>query len=326
MSAGTVRGADAREFVKSFNGICQWNSGWERWNDMVNLFAIEIANTVDLNNREARTKDYQRIRDKYTPEEFKRFGNLFKLLVESLERNPFQDFLGDMYMQLDMGSKAHGQCFTPFSVCQAMANLAMPEEQVKAKIESNGWISINDCACGAGATLIAAAEHLRMMDVNYQQTALFVAGDIDHTVAMMCYIQLSLLGCAGRVRIGDALMDPETGPLLIGNPGPNTWYTPMFYSEVWGQRLMGWQMENILRNLLGGPETAPEIPTTDSSTETPEAPDGPKMTENAPKAEQSAQKTYQEAKKPAEIALKAVEKPRGRMSEGQLMFDLTGVM
>ena len=35
MSAGTVRGTDARAFVKAFNGICNWNGFWERWNDMV---------------------------------------------------------------------------------------------------------------------------------------------------------------------------------------------------------------------------------------------------------------------------------------------------
>ena len=68
MSSGTVRGADAREFVKAFNGICNWNGTWERWNDMVNLFAIEIANSVDLNNREKREKDYIRIRDRYKPD------------------------------------------------------------------------------------------------------------------------------------------------------------------------------------------------------------------------------------------------------------------
>ena len=98
MSAGTVRGADAREFVKAFNGICNWNGFWERWNDMVNLFAIELANAVDLNNREKREKDYIRIRDRYKPDEFSRFGEVFCLLVESLERNPFQDFLGAMYL------------------------------------------------------------------------------------------------------------------------------------------------------------------------------------------------------------------------------------
>lgn len=246
MNAGTVRGADAREFVKAFSSICQWNGNWERWNDMVNLFAIEIANTVDLNNKEARNHDYIRIAEKYRPDEFRKFADLLFLLVESLERNPFQDFLGQMYMELEMGSKAHGQCFTPFGVCQAMASMAMPEEHVKHQLDERGWIRINDCACGAGATLIAAAERLYLMGVNYQKSALFVAGDIDNTVSMMCYIQLALIGCAGRVRTGDSLMDPETGDILIGENSPKTWRTPMFYSDVWAGRVMARYMDKLL--------------------------------------------------------------------------------
>lgn len=246
MRAGTVRGADQREFVKAFTGICNWNNNWERWNDMVKLFAVSIANRVDRNNYEVREKDYLRIKERYNPQEFEGFITCFGLLIESLERNPFQDFLGKMYMELDMGSQAHGQCFSPFGICQAMASMAIREDQVREELERHGWLRINDCACGAGATLIAAAERLYQLGINYQQKTLFVAGDIDQTVAMMCYIQLSLIGCAGRVRIADTLMDPETGPVLIGNGGPNTWYTPMFYSDVWSGRVFAWQADQII--------------------------------------------------------------------------------
>lgn len=317
MSAGIVRGTDAKEFIKAFNGICNWNGTWERWNDMVNLFAIEIANAVDLNNRERREKDYIRIREQYKPDEFKRFGYVFRLLVESLERNPFQDFLGGMYMELEMGSKAHGQCFTPFGVCQAMAAMAMPEEHVRRQLDEHGWISINDCACGAGATLIAAAERLYRMGINYQQTALFVAGDIDNTVAMMCFIQLALIGCAGRVRIGDTLINPETGPILTGNGGPNTWYLPMFYSPVWVGRLFAWRMDHILQ---GTPEGNPEHPKALSERITAEA----KAETEGPKVEQLEGKAYTKAEQTNTYSLKPAQKTRRGMSNGQLMFDLTG--
>ena len=326
MSGNTVRGTDARAFVKAFNGICNWNNGWDRWNDMVNLFAIEIANAVDLNNREQREKAYIRIRDKYAPEEFRRFTELFLLLVESLERNPFQDFLGGMYMELDMGSKAHGQCFTPFGVCQAMASMAMPEEKVRQQLDERGWISINDCACGAGATLIAAAERLHQMGINYQQTALFVAGDIDNTVAMMCFIQLALIGCAGRIRIGDALLNPETGPILTGDGGPNTWYLPMFYSPVWSGRLFAWRMDRILQGFQKGRTESPEVIPEKITVETKAAPEGPKMGRNVIKAERKVIKTDPEQENTSAFVIKTAQKTRRSMSEGQLMFDLTGGM
>lgn len=325
MSAGTVRGADAREFVKAFNSICQWNGNWERWNDMVHLFAIEIANSVDLNHKDERNKDYIRIAEKYKQEEFRKFADLLCLMVEALERNPFQDFLGQMYMELDMGSKAHGQCFTPFSVCQMMAGMSLPEEEVKAKIEQRGWISLNDCACGAGATLIAAAERLQQIGVNYQQSALFVAQDLDSTVAMMCYIQLSLIGCAGRVRIGDTLLNPDNTDLLLGDGKPTTWYFPMLYSDIWAGRIFARRMDMI----LGAAQRAiPELGQPGMSENPPEEPkalDGPKAAQAAPKAEQEVPKPYQEPEIISGFGLKTVQKARGRMSEGQLMFDLTGV-
>ena len=52
---------------------------------------------------------------------------------------------------------------------------------------------MNDSACGAGAMLIAFANAAKQYGINYQKQVLFVAQDIDHTAAMMCYIQLSLL-------------------------------------------------------------------------------------------------------------------------------------
>lgn len=302
MGKPAPRGNDQKAFVKAFNTICQWNSPWERWNDMVTLFSIEIANTVDAVHREKRNETYAAIARRYRPEEFRRFADLFAELTLALDRNPFQDFLGSMYMELELGSKAHGQCFTPYGVCQCMANMAMPEEHVKLQLEKSGWISVNDCACGAGATLIAAAERLFQIGINYQRQALFVAQDLDHAVAMMCYIQLSMIGCAGRVRIGDTLLDPDCGDILLGDGKSATWYTPMLYlSDIWRGRLTA----RFLDRMLSG---------------------------SGPKAEQNEAKAYQEAEGASAFAQKAEQAPvlvearkKGRKaSEGQLMFDLTG--
>lgn len=232
------------EFIKCFGAVCQWNNYWERWNDMLHLFAIEIANAVDTVHRDPRNAEYGRIAVKYKRDEYERFADLFAIMTDTLEREPFQDFLGDMYMRLDMGSKAHGQCFTPFNVCRMVANLAMDESVIRSRLEEKGWISVNDCACGAGALLIAGAERLYEMGVNFQEKAYFVAGDIDTTVGLMCYIQLSMLGCAGRVRIGDTLTDPDTGDMLLGDGKPTTWYTPMlFMSEIWQGRVTARYMD-----------------------------------------------------------------------------------
>lgn len=61
----------------------------------------------------------------------------------------------------------------------------------------------------------------------YQKHVLFVAQDIDRTAAMMCYIQMSLLGCPAVVVIGDSLTRP------FPNSDNEAWYTPFYYLNQW---------------------------------------------------------------------------------------------
>ena len=134
----------------------------------------------------------------------------------------------------------------------------------------------------------------------------------------MCYIQLSLLGCAGRIRIGDALLEPETGPILTGEGGSRTWYLPMFYSPVWSGRVFAWHMDHLLQGIQQGrPEPPAEIPK-EIKAEAEAAPEGPKADQIGPKA-------YQEPENTSAFSVKAAQKTKRGMSEGQLMFDLTGV-
>ena len=86
--------------------------------------------------------------------------------------------------------------------------------------------------------LIAAANVLRANKINYQRHALFVAQDIDRIAGLMCYIQLSLLGCSGYVVIGDSITNPVVGePLMpVEQPGQELWYMPMFFSSDWIHR------------------------------------------------------------------------------------------
>ena len=116
--------------------------------------------------------------------------------------------------------------------------------------EEKGYIVINDPSCGAGATLIAAANTLREMGVNYQTSVLFTGNDIDPVVAKMCYIQLSLLGCPGYIAVANTLTDPVVGDVLmpIEKETQDFWYTPMFCSDIWVMRRKCKVMDNFLRS------------------------------------------------------------------------------
>ena len=239
-----VKGEAQKEILKIFDSLCGWHGRWEVWADWVALSACAISSAADTPHREQREKTYRTIQGKYTPAEMDAMGGMLGMVVAALEENPDQDFLGDLFMQLGLGNDHNGQFFTPYSVCKAMAALNCPN--LAGQIREKGWISVNDPACGAGALLVALANECTRQEINYQQHVLFAAQDIDFTAAMMCYIQLSLLGCAGYVSIGDTLVRPTTSidrRGLIPVDEGNVWYMPLYFHKTWHWRRLFAMME-----------------------------------------------------------------------------------
>lgn len=263
MENRTRREAAKKEFVKLFDELTGYQHRWQAWQDMVWLFAASIANSIKTPHWEKREERYLEIIRKYDKRRQQIFPELFARLVmimdDAVKSGFYGDFLGELFMTLELGNAAGGQFFTPYSVCMAMSEITY-DDKVKREIEHKGWISCNDCACGAGATLIAMAEVLKKHDVNYQQRCMFVGQDIDYVTGLMCYIQLSLLGCAGYVHIGNTLTDPMTGHVLFGDGKDTTWYTPMYFSPIWDMRRQATVMQSFFDGFEKGiKETAPEL-------------------------------------------------------------------
>lgn len=230
---------EQNEFQKVFSALCDRRSSWQAWADFVECAAIEISNAVDHESKTSKEREarYVRIMKTYTKAEREAFCNLFALMVDALEANPNQDFLGEMFMALELGNHWKGQFFTPYHLCEFMAKCSL--QDVETYIERRGWVGVMDPACGAGALLIAARNEFARKGIGYRQT-LFVCQDIDHVAGLMCYIQLSLLGCAGYVVIADSLCNPMVGSSLwlpVVKSGQDFWFMPMFYDEVWQGRI-----------------------------------------------------------------------------------------
>ena len=235
--ARLVRGAAQKELVKAFESLCGRHGRWEVWADWITMSACSISCAVDAAHKEAREKLYQTTRAKYTEAELQVMAEMLGMVVSALDEDQNQDLLGEIFMTLGLGNEHNGQFFTPYNVCQAMSQLTIGD--VAAQVEAQGWISVADPACGAGALLVAFANECLRQKVNYQQSVLYVAQDIDFTIGLMCYIQLSLLGCAGYVVIGDSLAHPSTAydrRGLIPRDEGNVWYTPMYFHTIWQWR------------------------------------------------------------------------------------------
>lgn len=247
-----------KEFMKTFDGLTgRWNR-YQIWQDFIWLTACAISNTVDEANRAEREEMYLHQAQKYTGEELMRFSSLFAILAEAMDdrmaEGDWGDFLGDLYMRLELGNDRGGQFFTPYHLCSLMARSIIDADLSRAEIRENGFISLNEPSCGAGGTLIAAAEEMQKQGIDFQRECLFVAQDIDFTTAMMCYIQLSLLGCAGYVRVGDTLNDPPTGDVMGGPADRGAWYTPMYFSADWAVKMRTKRQLDIMKRINAMPK------------------------------------------------------------------------
>ncbi len=216
-----------KEFCALMNRFAFRYSKWQIWNDFLSLSAISVANVMPVPEKEEREKLYLSIISSYQKEDQEVFPKMLELVVLALEENPEQDFLGSMYHHLGLHQEQKGQFFTPYHICHFMSELQFAGDEKEEQLKEKGYISVNDPACGADAMLIAFANVAKKHDINYQKQVLFVAQDIDRTAAMMCYIQLSLLGCPAIVIIGDSLMKPFL------HPDNEAWYTPFFFLNRW---------------------------------------------------------------------------------------------
>ena len=210
-----LRNERQKEFIRIFDQACGRHNRWTVWADFVVMAAVSISNTVDKSNAKGREETYMSLASKYDKQELECICRMFAEVVSGIDENPDQDFLGEMFMALDLGNDHNGQFFTPYNVCKMMAKMTYGQG-LEEKVEQRGWVSVNDPACGAGALLVAFANECKLQNVNYQTSVLFVAQDIDYIVGCMCYIQLSLLGCPGYVVIDNSLTHPCAG--VDGNP------------------------------------------------------------------------------------------------------------
>ena len=232
-----------KDFITEFNKLCHKNGlhHISAWNDLMGAIACALSNRFEIypERRTEREKQYESHMarlglDTNNNDDVAVCAHLLGDIVLEFQKNPEQDLLGELYMNLNMGNKAAGQFFTPYSVAKLAADInTVSLNEIKDKKE---YLTIADQACGSGCMLLASAAALRDKNYDPNKKVLFVAQDVDITACYMAYIQLSLLGYAAVICHGNTLSDPYNGdPLFIEN-GSHLWYTNATYNETWTMR------------------------------------------------------------------------------------------
>ncbi|MDM0015847.1 N-6 DNA methylase [Variovorax sp. J22P168] len=217
--------------------------------DFCELGALAISNAVDVAQRAVREERYLQIVGRYAREEVDRFPRMLATLVDWLACG-FADCLGELFMSLELADHWKGQFFTPYSIASLMARVTLND--VKEKVQREGFVSICEPACGAGGMVIACADAIMSEGVNYQQAMHATAIDIDATAAHMAYLQLSLLHVPAIVVHGNSLTLEERAH----------WVTPAHVLGGWDWRLHRRAADGDAARAHAVPILAADVPTT----------------------------------------------------------------
>lgn len=201
------------------------HSLWQVWQDFLTMSATAVANAVDPRYRDTREAEYMATVKRYSRDEADLMAQAFACLVDALDTAEPTDVLGETFMALELGNKWHGQFFTPYHLCKAMALMNM--DGITAAVEAKGFVSVNEPACGGGAMVIAVANAMRDAGLNPQQQLHVVAQDLDIKGVQMCFLQLALLHIPAVVIHGNTLALEER----------SHWYTPAHLMGFWDNKL-----------------------------------------------------------------------------------------
>lgn len=216
--------SDYKQVVK----LLEQNTGARRlsnvFDDFVEMFALSLRNAVDRQGWQEREDRYLTVAGQYTSEQLARFADAFARVVALMEQEP-RDVLGHLYMSLELGNEAMGQFYTPYDIARVMAD--MQSDTLTGAIERDGFATLYEPACGAGAFLVAAAESLRVKGFNPQQQLHVTCEDLSAQAVHMVYIHLTLLHIPAVVYRRNTLT-METF---------DTWHTPAHILGDWSRKL-----------------------------------------------------------------------------------------
>lgn len=232
-----------KEIIKKFKRLQGKHDLWLIYSDFLEIMAISVANSTEriFNKKrfEERESEYFRIIKKYTKNELTTFAEIYADIVILQDENikkgrGYQDILGSLLMQLDLGNKWNGQFFTPDSIASLMPRLNVEENHLKEIVEKDGFILGIDEAVGGGVTMLGLANRLLELGYNPQQHLFIMCGDLDRKSCYMAYLQLAMAGIGAVVKNQDALANDVIKDSI--NP-MNVWVTPSFYINGWKYRL-----------------------------------------------------------------------------------------
>ena len=213
---------DTKSFASQFKDIAYYHHRYKVFQDFVALSAIAIHNKQIFDQSLENT--YLTIIKGYEKGDVSKISSLLGQLILSIQSEP-HDFLGKVFMEMELGNSHAGQFFTPPDIQRLLTRMVCSD--IEDRLKDQPYISVQEPACGSGGMVIELAELMIEKGLN-PRTQLFASCvDIDSTAAYMAYLQLSALNIPAEVNFGNTLT------MEINR----TMYTPALFAYNWKKRL-----------------------------------------------------------------------------------------
>lgn len=218
------------DIAKAIINVSNAHAPYDIFFDFIQCAAMAFANSIEIKDskpwREIEDR-YMSIVKKYEPDEFRKFGDIMKLLIDFADqRQGIHDVIGPIFEGLGMGSKQAGQFFTPEHIAYLMARISLPESKIQQEVHERGHCSIYEPTCGAGVNLLMGARVMLERGYNPQKLLVIHGADIDFKCVCMTYLQLSIYHIPGVIQHQDTLEKKVY----------STWMTPAYVLGGWEWR------------------------------------------------------------------------------------------
>ena len=197
--------ADLRkQFIKTFEGLAHHRERHDVLADFLDMAvcAIRKRTLPPGQAADALEAQYMAVVKRNTPDDVRKIPTLLGITALAVQEGGC-DFLGQVAGDLGLVNGHMGQFFTPYDVSRMIAEVTL--DTVGEVIAEQGFVTVQEPACGAGGMIIAAADVLTRKGFDIATQLYVEATDISPMCFRMSYLQASLRGIPATIWRGNTL-------------------------------------------------------------------------------------------------------------------------
>ena len=209
-----------KEFISEISNIKSVHP-WIAYSDFMEVSVCTLKKPFEYIYDENIDNKFLSVLKKYNDKEKEIFPKLLGIFIYLMDieasKGFFTDIAGKIFHLLNAENKKTGQFFTPNNLGYLTASV-MDRNIIKKTIDEQGYIVINEPACGSGSLILGLATLMLELGYNPQKQLFIRATDIDKRCVDMCFNQLSYYGLSAVIVHGNTLTQEEWDKL----------YTPFY--------------------------------------------------------------------------------------------------